>query len=178
VAEVNLACELNRTQDLDGAFARRVQPGGPADDVPHAAMRACLGSAEARARVLAALVGEQEAQVQIAQAYLRHRPITDSAELRRIAADIVRMAPGDAQVRALETLGRHYVDDREVLEMLTALFTRTPSEPVQRAIAGLLMRADLRVLVGPQLVQTLREARHPAPDATMVDALIERLQSL
>ena len=52
----------------------------------------------------------------IAQAYLRHRPITDAAELRRIVAAIARMAPSDAQVRALESLGRHYVSDREILD--------------------------------------------------------------
>lgn len=178
VPEVNLACDLNRTQDLDGAFNRRVQPGGPADDVPHAAMRACLGSAEGRARMLAALVSADAADVQIAQTYLRHRPITDPAELRGVAARIARMAPGVAQVRALESLGRHYVSDREVLDMLAQLFAQTPSAPVQGAIAGILMRADLRAMAGPQLVRTLRDKRHPALDATMVDALIERLQAL
>jgi hypothetical protein len=96
--------------------------------------------------------------------------------MRRVAADIVRMNPSDAQVRALETLGRHYVSDREVVDMLTQLFAQTPSWPVQNAIAGILMRADRRLIASPRLVQTLQEKRRPAPDTTMVDALIRRLQ--
>ena len=66
-------------------------PGSPADDVPHAAVRACLGSAEGHARTLQALSSPSEADVRIAQAYLRHRPITDAAELRAVAAGIARM---------------------------------------------------------------------------------------
>lgn len=177
VPEVNLACSLNQEHELDGAFNRRVQPGSAVDDVPHAAMRACLGSAEGRARTLAGLVSADEADVQIAQAYLRHRPITDAAELRRVAGQITRMAPGDAQVRALETLGRHYVSDAEVVQLLAQLFAQTPSGPVQDAIAGILMRADRRSIASSQLVHTLRTTRQPSTGPTMVDALIERLQS-
>jgi len=146
--------------------------------VAHAAMRACLGSSEGRARTLEGLVSPKEADVRIVQAYLRHRPIADDAELRRVTADIARMDPTDAQVRALETLGRHYVADGEVVQMLTQLFSQTPSWAVQNAIAGILMRADRRLIASPQLVQTLREKRQPAPDGTMIDALIERLQTL
>lgn len=176
VAEVNLACRLNEEHELDGAFNRRVQPGSAADDVAHAAMRACLGSAEGHARTLAGLVSAQESDVQIAQAYLRQRPITDAAELRRVAAQIVGMAPGDAQVRALETLGRHYVSDAEVVDLLVQLFAQTPSAAVQNAIAGILIRADRRSFARAQLVDTLRARRQPGPAATMVDALIEHLQ--
>jgi hypothetical protein len=178
VPEVDLACGLNQAHELDGAFSRRVVPGGPADDVAHAAMRACLGSSEGRARTLEGLVSPKEADVRIVQAYLRHRPIADDDELRRVTADIVRMDPTDAQVRALETLGRHYVADGEVVQMLTQLFSQTPSWAVQNAIAGILMRADRRLIASPQLVQTLREKRQPAPDGTMIDALIQRLQTL
>lgn len=178
VPEVGLACELNRHGDLDGTFNRRVAAGGPADDVAHAAMRACLGSAEARARVLAALFGGSEADVRIAQAYLRHRPITDGAELRRVAAAITRMPPGDAQVRALETLGRHYVDDREILDGLTRLYAQTPSGAVQAAIAGILIRADRRAMAKGPLLQTLIDARQPsARDDDLIDALIDRLRA-
>ena len=102
--EVNLACTLNQAHELDDPFNRLVTPADLHDDVPHAAFRACLGSPESRARTLAGLVSPREADVQIAQAYLRHRPITESAELRRVAADIVRMPASEAQVRALEAL--------------------------------------------------------------------------
>ena len=176
--EVDLACTLNQDGDLDGAFSRRVVPGSPADDVAHAAVRACLGSDEGHARTLQGLVGPSEADARIAQAYLRHRPLTDAAELRRVADTIARMPASDAQVRALEALGRHYLSDREILVSLTRLFSETSSWSVQAAIAGILIRADLRSIASPQLVRTLQEDRlHSPPDDDMVDALIRRLQA-
>jgi len=176
--EVDLACTLNQDHELDGAFERRVVPGSPRDDVAHAAVRACLGSAEAQTRTLAALVSPTEADVKIAQAYLRHRPLTDASELRRLADEIARMPASDAQVRALEALGRHYVADRDILDRLTRLFSETPSRSVQAAIAGILIRADLRAIASPQLVRTLQKDRRPAPPGDdMIDALIRRLQS-
>jgi hypothetical protein len=177
VPEIGLACSLNAQGDLDGAFNRRVVPGGPADDVPHAALRACLGSAEGRARVLQALQSPSEPDVAMAQAYLRHRPITDAAELRGVIAGIATMAPGDAQVRAIESLGRHYLSDREALDMLTDLFAQTPSWDVQNAIAGVLIRADRNSLARTRLLLILLEKRRsPATGSSMVDALIQRLQ--
>jgi hypothetical protein len=180
VPEVNLACSLNQDRVLDGALKRPLAPGTLVDDLPHAAVRACLGSAEDRTRTLQALLSANEANVRITQAYLRQRPITDAAELRSVAAGIVRMAPNDAQVRALEALARHYVSDREILNMLTRLYSETPSWAVQTAIAGILIRADRRSIASPQLVRTLIEQRQPAPsDAAdeMIDALISTLQS-
>ena len=180
VPEVNLACSLNQDRVLDGALNRGLAPGSLADDLPHAAVRACLGSAEDRARTLQALLSANEANVRITQAYLRQQPITDAAELRSVAAGIVRMAPNDAQVRALEALARHYVSDREILSMLTRLYSETPSWAVQTAVAGILIRADRRSIASPQLVRTLIEQRRPAPsDAAdeMIDALISTLQS-
>jgi hypothetical protein len=99
--------------------------------------------------------------------------------LRRVAGAIVRMDPGDAQVRALEALARHYVADREVLHLLTTLFSQTPSWSVQAAIAGILIRADRRSLATPQLVRDLTEHRRPAPASgdSMIDALIGTLQA-
>ena len=178
ISEVDLACRLNEDHDFDGSFNRRVSPGSPADDVPHAAVRACLGSSEAHARMLEGLVSANEADVLIAQAYLRRRPITDDAELRRVASAIAAMPPGVAQVRALEALGRHYVSDREVLGMLTRLFEQTPSWEVQNAIAGLLIRADRKSVHAPELARTLLHSRRPSPAGdNMIDALIARLQS-
>ena len=178
VTEVDLACTLNQDADLDGAFDRLMRPGSANDDVPHAAVRACLGSAEGRARTLAGLVSPQAADVLIARAYLRHRPVTDAAELRQVAAAIVRMPASDAQVRALGALGRHYVADREILDLLVRHFAETPSWPVQAAIAGILIRADRRSIAGPQLLRTLQDRRRLAPPAdNILDALIRRLQS-
>jgi hypothetical protein len=178
VPEVDLACRLNQHGDLDGAFNRRVPPGSAADDVAHAAVRACLGSAEGHARTLQGLVGRDEADVRIAQAYLRHRPITDVAELRRVATAITRMDPGDAQVSALEALGRHYVSDGDILRLLIQLFAGTPSWSVQTAIAGILIRADRKSLADPEIVRTLRQKRLPShSEESLINALIGRLES-
>ena len=177
VPEVDLACRLNHDGDLDGAFTRRVVPGSAADDVPHAAVRACLGSSEGHARTLGALVSKDEADVRIAQAYLRHRPLADGAELREVASSIVRMAPGDAQVRALEVLARHYLSDREVLLMLIDLYAKTSSPAVQDAVAGILIRADRKSIATPELSRTLVEHRRPSrTGSNMIDALIATLR--
>ena len=178
VTEVDLACTLNQDNDLSGSFDRLLAPGSKTEDVPHAAVRACLGSADGRTRTLAGLVSPAEADVQIARAYLRHRPITDAAELRQLTKDIIRMPASAAQVRALGALGRHYVSDQEILDMLVRLFSETPSWPVQTAVAGILIRADRRSIAAPQLLRTLQERRRQAPPAdNIVDALIRRLQS-
>jgi hypothetical protein len=175
--EVNLACTLNQEGDLDGAFSRRVAASGPADDLPHAAVRACLGSDEAHARTLDALLSAKEADVRIAQDYLRHRPITSNDDLKRLAAGIAAMPPTPAQVRALEVLGRHYLSDRTILDPLVQLFVRTPSPEVQAAVAGILIRADRRTMASPQLLRTLVQSRLRSPQGSnIIDALIRRLQ--
>jgi hypothetical protein len=163
VPEVHLACSLNEAGDLDGAFNRRVVAGGPEDDVAHAALRACLGSSEGHARTLQGLIGSDESAARVAQAYLRHRPVTDRQELHGLVSQIVAMPPSEAQVRALEALGRHYLSDPALLLMLTELFARTPSWAVQNAIAGILIRADRRTLPQAQLETALKEHRRPAP---------------
>ncbi len=178
VTEVDLACTLNADGELDGTFDRLVPARQVQEDLPHAAVRACLGSAESRQRTLAGLLGPTEAEVQLAQAYLRHQPISDAAELRQVTASVVQMPPSPAQVRALGALGRHYVSDREVLEQLLRLYAQTPSWPVQAGIAGILIRADRRAIAAPQLLHTLVERRRPSPPGdNMVDALIRHVRS-
>jgi hypothetical protein len=139
-------------------------------------MRACLGSAEGRVQALAALTSAEEANVRAAQAYLRRRPLTDAAELQQLARRIADMPAGEAQVLALETLGRHYVSDREVLMLLAQLYARTPSVEVQNAIAGVLLRADRRPVGEAELRQVLQEHRRAQPGSgDMVDALLARI---
>ena len=179
VSEVNLSCSLNRDNRLDGAISQRAPSTGPADDVPHAAMRACLGSKEDRARTLRALLGPHEVDVRIAQTYLRHRPITVATELREMAEAIAHLPASATQVRALEALARHYVADREVLVELLDLFSTTPSAAVQSAIAGILIRADRRALQDAELMAVLTRDRRPAPRGGdgMIDALIRTLHT-
>jgi hypothetical protein len=86
------------------------------------------------------------------------------------------MEAGEAQVRALETLGRHYVADRAVLDGLARLYARTASAAVQNAIAGILIRADRGTVAEVGLPRVLREHRLPAHGGdSLVEALIERL---
>src|SRR4029453_6848176 len=105
-ADVNLACTLNR----DGALGRDIDrlqvPVAQATKVAHAAVLACLGNSDAHARVLRALTSASDADVQIAQVYVHHRPLADAAELRGVASGVARMSGSDAQVPALDTLAR------------------------------------------------------------------------
>lgn len=173
---VDLACALNKDGELDGA-RDGLEKTGVAQDVSHSAILACLGSTEARGRVLEGLVSPDDAEVRVAQAYLRQRPITDVAELRRVTAAVARMNAPEAQARALDVLARHYVNDRESVDTLKHLFARTRSWPVQNAIAGVLIRADRKSFDGADLLPTLRENRlRASPEGNMVNALIQRLE--
>jgi hypothetical protein len=49
---------------------------------------------------------------------------------------------------------------------------------VQRAIAGILIRANYRVIAKPELVRALRERRLKSPDGQdVIDVLIRRMQA-
>jgi hypothetical protein len=172
--DVDLVCALNDAGDLDGVHSTP----GAVDDPAQAAVRACLGDADGRARTLERLTSASEGDVAIAQTYLRHRPIEDAAELRTITAEIAQMKGSDAQVRALQALSRYRLSDRESLEALTRLFPVADSLTVQNAIAGVLIRADYTMLARSELARTLREHRRSkaahADDA--IEALIRRLQ--
>ena len=177
--EVELICDLNKERELDPALQRVGNAPAVVAKPAHAAALACLGSNEARVRVLGALASPDEVEVQIAQAYLRHRPITDAAELRKVALGVARMKGSGAQVRALETLARHHVTDREILDELVRLFAQTNSPAVQRAIAEIFIRTDLGALPAGSLAQVLREHRLK-PSGTgqdLVDILLSKLQA-
>ena len=175
--EVDLICALNHDRELDRELHRVKVAKLFANRPAYAAARACLGSAEARARVLRALASPNDQDVQVAQAYLRHRPITDSGELRAAASGIARMPESAAQVRALETLARHHISDRETLEALTRLYAQATSVNVQRAIAEVFLRSDQQAIEVPRLVSVLRERRlESRGGADLIDVLIGRLE--
>lgn len=173
--DVDLACGLNEDHKLDGLLDGVA--AAPPEDIGHAGILACMGSREAHARMLEGLVSPVDADVRIAQTYLGHRPISTAQELRTVTRAITAMGNPEAQARALDTLARHYLSDRESLDMLRQLFASTRSWQVQNAIAGVLIRAEPQALAGTELVRTLREHRIKAsPGDNMVDALIQRLQ--
>jgi hypothetical protein len=140
--EVDLVCTLNRDGGLDG----RVGPvNGALGAAAHAAL-ACLGNSESRQQALEALVSRDESEVQVAAAYLRHRPIGEPQELRSVVHRVVRMDGSPAQVRALEAIARQRVADREALDELARLHARTRSRAVKAAVEEVFLRSEFRHL--------------------------------
>jgi len=177
-AEVSLACALNRDDVLRPELTKLSLSPAQVGKVQNAALLACLGSPEARQRVLTALTSTDDDDVKMAQVYLHHRPIDDVAELRGVTTGIVRMTNGDAQVRALDTLARHPLADRTILDDLVALYPRTRSVGVQRAIAGILLRSDYASMPRAELAQKLRQHRlRSAEGPDSIDVLLRRLQA-
>ena len=176
--DVDLVCTLNREHALDDTLDALARvPADRMRDVGHAGIVACLGSPAGHARVLQAMTSAKDDDVQVAQVYLRHRPIVDVSE-RLVAAGIARMSNSDAQVRALDTLALHRLTDETSLDSLTHLFPVTKSLEVQRAIAGILIRADYPAIAKPELVQALRTHRRKSADGQdLIDILIRRLQA-
>jgi hypothetical protein len=178
LAEVSLVCGLNDDGVLGREHSHLQVSAAQSAKVINAALLACLGSAEAHARMLAALTSGNEEEAALAQVYLRHRPIADAAELRTVAAGITRMKGQDAQVHALDTLARYQLSDRESLEALARAFIAAKSVAVQRAIAGVLVRADYGAIATADLVRSLREHRVKSTSGEdLIDVLIRRLQS-
>ncbi|HET7731397.1 MAG TPA: hypothetical protein VFK48_15315 [Usitatibacter sp.] len=175
--DVDLVCSLSARGALADALERIRRPA--AARVAHSAALACLGDVEAQGRVVRALAASDVADVQIAQLYLRHRPMTDARSLRAMARDITRMPASSAKVRALDTLGRHGISDRELLEDLALAFAQSRSLDEQRAIAEIFIRSDPRALPRRQVAAAMREHRLRAPDGRedLIDVVLRRLEA-
>ena len=175
--EVDLACTRAQQDQTGPALHTLAQGALKSGKVAPAAAMACLGSAEAHARVVRALTGSNADDIAIAKAYLRHKPLGEG-ELRSIAAGISRMPASDAQVRALETLAQQRLADPESLREIARLFPVARSVQVQRAIASVLIRSDYRVLGRSELARSLQQYRLKSPDGSdVIDALIRILQA-
>jgi hypothetical protein len=176
--EVDLVCTHSQDRESGPALQRLAAGAAQSGKVADAAVLACLGSAEAHARVVRALTSPNEEDVAIAQVYLRHRPLADVGELRAVTSAIARMTAPIAQVRALDTLAQQRLADPESLKEITRLFPQARSVDVQRAIAGILIRADYRTLARSDLARSLRQHRLKSPDGNdVIDALIRLLQA-
>jgi len=171
-AEVDLLCSLNADRRLD-AGAERLRPAA-GTRVGHSAALACLGDAAAHQRTLNALVSADEGDARIAQAYLRHRPVRDAAELRPVTRAVAQMPASVAKVRALDALARLRITDREILEELTRSYAQARSANVQNAIAEIFLRSDYRP---PDLAGVLQKHRlTPPARGSVIDSLISRLE--
>ena len=176
--EVDLACSRGQASDGDYSLKTLSAKALKSGKVAAAAALACLGSAEAHARVTRALTGPSSEDATIAQAYLRHRPLANPFELRNMAYGIGRMSSPAAQVRALETLAQQRLVDPESLREIARLFPLARSVDAQRAIARILIRADHASLGQPELARMLLQHRLKSPDGEdVIDALIRVLQS-
>ncbi len=176
--EVDLVCSTQN--ERNPALAQRVLDTGTArpGNVAHSAALACLGNPQAHERTLRALTSSQVEEVEIAQVYLRHRPLADVGEVRAVASNIGRMTAPGAQVRALDALARQRLADPQSLQEIAGLFPRARSLEVQRAIAGILIRSDYKVLARADLARLLRQHRLKSPNGRdVIDMLIRLLQA-
>ncbi|MEP6703118.1 MAG: hypothetical protein ABJB04_09000, partial [Betaproteobacteria bacterium] len=179
VGDVEFVCALNDTHQLDTPVDHFRLTAAQLADAGHSAALACLGSADDHARQILRLSSRDMTDVQIAQVYFSHRPITDVSELRTAAIDISRMPESEAKVLALETLARHYLSDRESIEELASAFPKSDSVNVQRAIAGILLRADLKSVSKSDLIRNLSEHRvRGTGGQDIVDVLLRRLRTI
>ena len=175
--EVDLMCSVNKSREFDGEFDASALPASRQGMVKYAAAFACLGNPESRARMLVALTGPRDGDVQMAQVYLRHRPITGATEFRDVANGVAHMPRSGAQLRTLDTLARQHISDRASLDELARLFPGADTVDVQRAIAGVFIRANYADLDRVALVHTLTDSRLKSPDGDdLIDVLIRRLQ--
>ena len=108
----------------------------------------------------------------------RKQPLVTVGELRAVTSGIARMTVPAAQVRALETLAKQRLADPQSLQEIARLFPLARSLDVQRAIAGILIRSDTKMLVRADLARSLRQTRLKSPDGNdVIDLLIRLLQT-
>jgi hypothetical protein len=70
------------------------------------------------------------------------------------------------------------ISDPESLRAIAGLFPLAKSVDMQRAIAGILIRSDHRVLGHAELARSLKQYRIRSPDGEdVIDALIRVLQA-
>jgi hypothetical protein len=177
-ADVELACSLNDDHHLEDALPA-IAAACPAPTLGQTAVLACLGSIEARRRLLPALSSPRGADFEMARVYLKHHPLTDIQELRSVTAEIASTHDPDVQIRMLDTLACQRVSDPETLNELARLFPLAQTADVQGAIAGVLLRSDYEAFATPEIVQNLRQSRIESggPCSKVVDALIRHLDA-
>jgi len=177
-ADLDLVCLLADAHELNPELSRLQMPPEQEGKTGHAAVLACLGNAEAHARVLGALTSGNDGDVELAQVYLYHRPITEVNELRVVSKAIAEMNGSPAQIRAIDALARLRLSDRRSLEEMIRLYSQTERADVQMAIARLLIRADSTMFATSELVEALHQSRLKSqPGEDPIDVLIRRLQT-
>ena len=174
-ADIDLACRLGRDGALVPLLPRLREAEGP--PLARAAVLACAGDEQARAALIDAMGDGQDNAVEFAAVLLQHRPVDDAREYRALARQVIDMnASPDVQARALETLAAQPALDPAAAGDLAARFPAVRSLAVQRAIAGLLLRASYRGGDAGELARMLAQHRLPSTGGRdMIDVLIRRL---
>ena len=176
--EVDLVCSTHQGPQPELVRQLAATQAARPDRVAHWAVLACLGDDRAHERTVRALTSAHDDDVAVAQVYLRHRPLAGVNEVRAVASGIGRMTAAGAQVRALETLAKQRLADPQSLQEIARLFPQARSLQVQRAIAGILIRSDFKMLAQADLARSLRQYRLKSPDGhDVIDVLIRLLQS-
>ena len=145
------------------------------------AIRRCWrvsGSADGRAHRARALTSAQRRRRRDRAGLPAPPPDRRRGRGARRHVGIARMPLSDAQVRALDTLAQQRLADPESLHEIARLFPLARSLNVQRAIAGILIRSDYRMLARADLARVTAPApAEVARRSDVIDALIRRLQS-
>jgi hypothetical protein len=176
--EVDLACNRATASATDPALLRLTAAVQKSRNVAQVATLACLGDREAHARMLHAMASANADDIAIVHDYLRRRPLTNPADMRAIASVIARMPASAGQVRALESLAQQRISDPETLRAIAGLFPLAGSLDLQRAVAGILIRSDHRLLGQAELARSLKQYRIKSPTGEdVIDALIRVLQA-
>jgi hypothetical protein len=88
------------------------------------------------------------------------------------------MRGSSAQVRALDTLGRHRLSDRQSLDELARLFPVAESVDVQRAIAAVFIRTDYELPAQREFARVLSQSRLKSSSGEdIIDILVRRLRA-
>ena len=173
-ASLALLCPLNETGEFDSLVADFELP---VTDVAKAGVLACLGHGRARAAMIEALASSNIDSVRVAQNYFRLRPLRDAADMRALARRILEGGNPEAQIRALETLARFRIDDRDSLEALLQVFADTRNPGTQQAIAKVFLFADFASVDKAEFARVIRARRLRSvggSDAT--DFLLHKLE--
>ncbi len=172
ISDVGLACSVNRGGEFDEIGRDGLLDEAAGTTAGHMALRACLGSTKDQQRVLDSLLGADPKGQQVARAYLRQRPIATVAERSRLVDRIAALESAEAQVRALDVLGRNRLSDPDVLGRLVTLYANAGSAQVQAAVARVLIRSDRSRLAPSELLRSLRSHRRPDATDSIIDALL------
>jgi hypothetical protein len=171
--EADLVCALAANSEFE---VSRVESASPrTDSTGHAAALACLGSEPHHARMLQAMTSSDDRDIEMAEVYFQHRPISDG-ELRALTSSIAAMTRPEAQVRALHALSRQRVADGDGLTALARLFPVAGTVAAQRAIASVFIRGDYRSVASPELVRVFRDYRKRSEGEDIIDVLIRRME--